>query len=151
MPKYKSEIAKAKAKRLIKSYIRNGLNQSAVAREEGVTSEAINQRFKHNPAIKETLAEYLRHQFKRGYIKRKFKDGLEAQKVVGYLNNKVEGTQKVSDEFVEVPDLHCRHRYLVTLLECQGLLKHNGNGNGASVINIIYAYRKPIGEQCPPH
>lgn len=29
---------------------------------------------------------------------------MTATKVVGYLNNKVQGTEKVSDEFVEIPD-----------------------------------------------
>ena len=46
MPKYTKETAEAKANLLIKPYIRNGLNQSATARELGVTSEAINQRLK---------------------------------------------------------------------------------------------------------
>jgi len=44
-------------------------------------------------------------------------EGLQATKVVGYLNQKIDGTQKVSDEFVEIPDYHCRHRYLETALK----------------------------------
>lgn len=48
------------------------------------------------------------------------KEGLQATKVIGYLNQKTNGTQKVSDEFVEIPDHNCRHRYLETALK----LKH---------------------------
>lgn len=144
MPKYRSEIAKAKAKALIKLYIRNGLNQRALAKERGVSPQAIGEQLKR-PIVQQTLAEYLQKSFKYKYIKTKFNDGLEANKVVGYLNNKVEGAQKVSDEFVEVPDLHCRHKYLVTLLECQKYLKHNTNGNGVSISNIVINFKSPQG------
>jgi len=41
-----------------------------------------------------------------------------------------------------VPDLPCRHKYLVTLLECQGYIKHNGKNGGVSIINIVHNYRK---------
>ena len=127
MPKYRPETAKLKAKALTKPVLKHNLNLSAVARERGVKRQTIQEQF-HSPIVQQTLAEYLNKYFKKPYIRRKFSDGLEGNKVVGYLNNLVGGTQKVSDEFVEVPDLHCRHKYLVTLLECQGHIKHNTNG-----------------------
>ncbi len=141
MPKLTSEVAKARATKVVKGLIKNGLNESRLAVEEGVTPQAISKKV-NSPLVQKTLAEYLERSFNRKYIKTKFKDGLEANKVVGYLNNKVDGTQKVSDEFVEVADLHCRHKYLVTLLECQGLLRHSSNGNNVSILTVIYANRK---------
>ena len=50
----------------------------------------------------------------------KLQEGLDASKVVGYLNNKVKGTEKVSDEFVEVADYHVRHKYLDTAFKLKG-------------------------------
>lgn len=144
MPKYRPETEKAKAKILTKAYVESRLNQSALARKVGVKRASINQRL-NRPIVQKTLAEYLDKHFTKNYIKTKFKDGLEADKVVGYLNNKVDGVEKISDEFVEVPDLHCRHKYLVTLLECQGHLKTNGKNGGVSIVNINYGYRnKPL-------
>lgn len=50
-------------------------------------------------------------------------EGLKANKVLGYLNNKTNGVDKVSDEFVETPDHATRHKFLTTALELLKLLK----------------------------
>ena len=79
MPKLKIETAKLRAANLSKSFISSGCNQSEVARREGVTSQAINQRFKHLP-VQTPLQEALR---KIGittvYKARKFKELMEAK------------------------------------------------------------------------
>jgi len=147
MPRYRPETAKAKAKKLAKAYSKAGFNQTRLAEKEGVTSQAINQRLKKAP-VQRTLEEYLDKAFPKSYIQNKFKEGLEGNKVVGYLNNKVEGTQKVSDEFIEVPDLHCRHKYLVTLLEVQKIIKHNGNGHTGTG-NVIIQIIRPAPDESP--
>ena len=137
MPRYTQETAKAKAKILTKLYAENNLNQSRVAEKEGVTRAAINQRFKQ-PIVKKTFAEMMdKAGMSDAYLRKKIKEGLEATRVVGYLNNKVDGVQKVSDEFVEVPDMHCRHKYLTTALEVKGIIKYNGNGKGGNQVVII--------------
>jgi len=142
MPRYRPETERARAKSLTKSLIDNGLSQTAVARKEGVTPQAINQRLKHLP-VQKSFAEMMdKEGLTDNYLRKKLKEGLEANKVVGYLNNKVDGTQKVSDEFVEVPDLHCRHKYLVTALELKKYLKHNGS-NGVNVSTIIFNFKAP--------
>ena len=68
-------------------------------------------------------------------------EGLNATKVVGYLNNKVNGTQKVSDEFVEIPDYATRHRYLETLVKLKGLntqkVEHSGKVEGGDQKIVI--------------
>lgn len=135
MPKLRPETAKARAQNLIKPLLRNRLNHAATARELGVSTSSLSEQVK-KPLVQKTLAEYLNKKFTRNYIQKKFAEGLEAKKVVGYLNNKVDGTQKISDEFVEVDDYHCRHKYLVTLLQCGGHLKISDGGNNISAVNI---------------
>jgi hypothetical protein len=48
---------------------------------------------------------------------------LDAKKVVGYLNSNVKGAEKVSDEFVEVPDNPIQHRTLETMLKVKGHMR----------------------------
>jgi len=60
-------------------------------------------------------------------ISKKINEGLNAEKVVGYLNQykktedgkieKIEPDQVVSNEFVEVPDHYVQHKYLETLIK----------------------------------
>ena len=121
MPRYRPETAKLKAKNLLKPLIKNKFNHSATARELGVAQSTISEQF-HNPLVQETLAEYLNKSFNLEYIKSKFKDGLTAKRI---------------GKFGEHPDLYCRHKYLVTLLECEGHLKFNGNGKGGTVAVIV--------------
>lgn len=69
------------------------------------------------------------------------KEGLQATKVIGYLNQKTNGTQKVSDEFVEIPDYHCRHKYLETALKLKYLFPEKGEHLQQETdmkINLIY-------------
>lgn len=135
MPKLRPETAKARAQSLIKPLLRNRLNQAATARELGVSTATLSEQVK-KPLVQKTLAEYLNKKFNQKYIQKKFAEGLEAKKVVGYLNNKTAGVDKVSDEFVEVDDYHCRHKYLVTLLQCGGHLKISDGGNNINAVNI---------------
>ena len=57
------------------------------------------------------------------YLSNHAKQGLNATKVVGYLNNKTQGVEKVSDEFVEVPDWQVRHKYYETILKLMEKIK----------------------------
>ena len=141
MPKLTPEMQKARAKRLIKGLAEVGFNKTALARKEGVSTMAIIKRCNRD-FVKKTFDECL---LEVGVTDEKaakvLLEGLEANKVIGYLNNKINGTQKVSDEFIEVPDKHCRHKYLVTYLEFKRYLKHNNSANGIKIINIINGYR----------
>ena len=58
MPKYKPTTAKLKAKKLIKSYQRENLNQHQLARVEGVSQSAISQRLSKDP-VQKTIIEML--------------------------------------------------------------------------------------------
>jgi len=101
----------------------NGVPQKELGRRLGITQAAVSRRniiALKNPEIKELLNK---HELSEEVLLIKLKEGLNATRVVGYLNNKVEGVQKVSDEFVEVPDYSTRHKYLVTALELHGHLR----------------------------
>ena len=145
MPKLSPELEKARALKVVKGLNRNNFNASALARESGVSPQAIAKKIKR-PIVQKTLSDYLKKHFSQKYIKDKLREGLKANKVVGYLNNKTEGVEKVSDEFVEVPDFHCRHKYLVTLLECQGNIKSNGK-NGDTHIHITIEQKEKLRER----
>lgn len=122
MPKYTPETEKAKAISLSKSFIRSGLNQSRLAEKEGVTSQAISQRLRHNPRIQETLAEHLKEYFPKSYLRKKFFEGLQARR------KEYNGKKTVT-----VKDLNCRHKYLVTLLETQGNLQDSSIAIGIQI------------------
>lgn len=70
-------------------------------------------------------------------------EGLKANKVVGYLNNKVNDVEKVSDEFVEVPDYHIRAKYVDIALKLKNAypaqkVQHSGDSEAPLAIKIIY-------------
>ena len=135
MPKYTKKIQKEKDNKIIKDYIDSGFNQNEMAKRLGITQSAVSQRLarlEKTGTFSQILEEYGITDIE---LAKTMKAGLEATKVVGYLNNKTQGTEKVSDEFVEVPDHHCRHRYLETALEVKGHIRQNNTkANVAAVI-----------------
>lgn len=133
MPNDKLKLKKDKAKALSKLYIQSGLNQAEVARQKGVTRQAIQQQV-NNPLVQETLAELLKTEFNPSFIIKKFKQGLNAQKVISAFvivkSNDPTVKNKRADarstDFIEVPDMDCQHKWFKTLLEAQEYLKNNG-------------------------
>ena len=113
MPKLTEKIEKLKAKRLTNLYIYNKLNQSKVARKEGVTRQAINQRLKNNPAIPETLQEVFKNiGIDTEYKAKKFKELLEATRL-----------QSIAFKIVEVPDNKTRMSALNLACQVDGDIK----------------------------
>jgi len=121
MPKYKPETEKIKAKNLIKPYISNRLNQSALARQEGVTPSAINQRVNRKP-VQDALQAYINSPKLKNKLIRISNAALDAKHY----------TKKGSK-----PDYDVRHKYWHDLLTAAGVLKINGNGKGAPTAIII--------------
>jgi len=69
---------------------------------------------------------------------------LNATKITGYLNNKVKGTEKVSDEFIETPDYYVRIKAIDISLKLQGAYpaekrELSGLGGGPMDVKITYA------------
>ena len=134
MPRYTPEVAKAKAEKLIKSYNRNGLNQSALARELGVTSEAINQRLKKKPVL-DTLQAYINSPKLKNRLIKVAQDALSAYHEKRVKNK--DGEIKLK----KIPDHDTRHKYWHDLVTAGGVLKPSDSG-GIKIINIVHAYRK---------
>lgn len=129
MPKYTKEVAELKARNLTKSYISSGLNQSEVARREGVTSSAINQRLKHLP-VQTPLQEALNKiGITTRYKAKKFKELLEAKKLQG-------------EALVETEDNAARVATLKLICQVGKDIDGDKNDTGVRVINIIHAYRR---------
>lgn len=143
MPKYKLSTERIKANQVAKTLLKNDVNAAEVARQKGTTRQNESQKLRRKP-VRDALTRYLESSKTIKKVKQRLDEGLDANKVIGYLNNKIDGVQKVSDEFVEVPDKHCRHKYLVTYLQVTGRLKNNGSGKGNQVVVINYGYRKSI-------
>ncbi len=156
MPRYRPETAKAKAKKLIKPYIRNGLNQTALAKQEGVTPSAINQRLQRKP-VRDLIQKFLDSPKLDKALIAGAVDGLRADKdiscnIIAQNGEGLKDANSMTKDFVKVPDYNARHKYWHDLLVAKGKLKINGNGNGHSIVNIIYAYRKSATEEkCQLH
>lgn len=152
MPKYRPETARMKAKSLVKPLIRNHLNVSATARQLGVTPQAIEQRLKHKP-VRDLLQKFLDSEKLEKVLIEVGIDGLKANKVIScnVIAPNGEGMKdanSMTKDFVDVPDHQSRHRFWHDLLVAKGKLKTNGNGDTPSIVNIVYAYRKPAEDKC---
>jgi len=153
MPKYKPITARLKAKKLTKSYITSGLNQSAVARKKGVTRQTINDQI-HKKPVRDMLERYLDSNKLKKKLRQVAMEGLEANKVIGYIHQykkdgdgeieKIGPDEAVSNDFIDnTPDHNIRHKFWRDIMTIKGHIKNNGNGNskGVSIINIIYDHR----------
>lgn len=120
MPRMKPKTAKARSQRLTNLYIKKGHNKAAVAREEGVTRQAIYHRMKRKPA-QETLDEHIQKVAKRvginlNWLLTKYKKGAnEAIKIIG---------------FNKLPDWNTKRLYLRDIAEIMKWIKTNGKDNG---------------------
>ena len=139
MPNYTKEEKENRAKLLVKSCLDKGLNQSAVAREKGISQQAINQRM-HKPAVRSALQEAFRKiGISTRYKAKKFKELLEQKKLqdcdifIKDENGKLK-VNKNSNDFIEVEDGNVRLGALKLLCQVEGDLKENGNGKGGNIV-----------------
>ena len=130
MPTLKPETARLRAANLSKSFIASGCNQSEVARREGVTSQAINQRFKHLPVGTPLQAALKKIGITTAYKAKKFKELLESK-------NK----RSLNFKTIEVPDNQTRASVLKLMCQVDKDIDGDKSG-GVKIINIIHAYRK---------
>lgn len=122
MPKPKEITKKLKAVDLSKPYIKSGFNQAKVARERGVTRQAIQEQVHRKPTI-DSLQKYLNSPGLKNRLVNVAKDGLTAK------------SRGLKDHDV-------RHKFWRDLMIVNGALKNNGNGKGAAVVIIQYGYRE---------
>ena len=148
MPKLTPETEEIKSKRLTNLYIKTG-SQKRVAELEGVTKQAINQRF-HKPAVKKALQEIINQNLERAGITqtkvyRKLDEQLDATRVISAVvspDGKDMDANGQTCDFVDVPDNTARDKAIDKCLTLMGHIKQvNGNGKGVSIVNIMYGYR----------
>lgn len=128
MPKRKpgDKVVEAKiTETLVKPLLRHNFNQTEVARELGVTKQAVNQRLKQK-AFQDALQKYINSPQLKARLITVAREALKAKKY----------TKKGSK-----PDHDARHKYWHDLCQAGGILKANGEG-GVRIFNIIHAYRK---------
>lgn len=148
MPKYTPEVAKAKAEKLTKDYIKNDLNQSRLARAKGISRQAINKKIK-SPIVQDMLQKFMNsNKLKKAWIEIAI-DGLQAEKSISaviLVNKKGEVIKADDHGGIMIKDYFARHKYWHDLGLGMGILKtSNDNDGGTKIINIIHAYRnKPI-------
>lgn len=124
MPKYRKETEEAKAKSLIKPYIKCGLNQSKLARQEGVTQSAINQRINRKP-VQDCLQQYLNSDKLKKELQKVASEGLKASRVIPAADSESMDSN--------VPDHGARYKFWHDLMIVGGHLKPSENKITAAV------------------
>jgi phage terminase small subunit len=133
-PKKKENGLTIKQRKFLKLYLETGnVSQSALKAGYSLGQSGFEN-------LKKPLVQYAFEMLleKQGLTDKKLSqvlaDGLEAEKVVGYLhqykkkgkNGKVEKIQPdeiISSEFIDVPDIPTRHKYLETAYKVKGQFK----------------------------
>jgi len=149
MPKYRPETAKLKAKHLAKTCLRNNLNQNRMAKELGISHQAVNQRLQKAP-VQKTLQNIIDRNLKRagitqGKVYKRLDQQLDATRVISAMVNP-DGKDKDANgqtcDFIDVPDWNARDRAINKSLTLMGHIKQtNGNGKGTSILQVFYGYR----------
>lgn len=124
MPRYTAETARRKALSLVKPLIANGFNESALARQEGVTPQAINQRLKKKP-VQDVLRDFI-------------DSPILKRRLINVANEALKAKRNTKKGLI--PDHDARHKYWHDLVTAGGVLKNDGSG-GVKIVNIIHNYR----------
>jgi hypothetical protein len=141
MPRYTVEKERKRAERLVKPLIANGLNESALARQLGVTPQAINQRVNRKP-VQDILQKFLNSPRLKNRLIKVAEEGLKADKVIScnVIAPNGEGMKdanSMTKDFVDVPDHQARHKFWHDLMVGAGAINNSENGKGGNVSVII--------------
>lgn len=148
MSKIKKQTEEAKAAELTKVVVANRFNQAAAARQLGCTRQNIQQRMQRKP-VKDYIQKQLNSaKFKKLWWKKGF-EGMEAEKSISaaILVQKDGSLVKADDEGgITMPDHNARHKFWRDLGMAAGIIKTSqSEGNGVTLINVIYGYRNSSG------
>ena len=128
MPYLKPETEKQRAQALLKPLIKNNLNQSAVARERGVSQAAINEQY-HRKPFQDALTKFLNSSKLKRKLREVAQEALSAERSISaaILVQKDGTVIKADDEGgIMIPDHSARHKYWHDLMVATGKLKVNG-------------------------
>ncbi len=140
MPRYRPETARIRAENLVKPLLANNLNEAAVARQQGVTRQAINQRLQRKP-VQDALQRYINSPKLKKKLIEVAQEGLSANKVIScnVIAPNGEGMKdanSMTKDFVDVPDHQARHKFWHDLCVAGGVLKTNGESEGNRIVII---------------
>ncbi len=133
MTKLKKTAVKLKAKRLTKAYLESGLNQSRLARRQGVTKQTINRKINKKP-VQDCLAEFLESEELRKALILVARDGLGAVKTNAITVSITKKGKKVEEiKLIKIADHPSRHKFWHDLMINRGQLKIDGGGTKVQV------------------
>ncbi len=156
MPKYRPETQLSKIKKLTRDYLSTpDLCKADVARKRHTSRQNITKQI-NRKSVQDFLQKFLDSPKLDKALIEVGIDGLKAEKdiscnVISQDGEGMKDANSMTKDFVKVPDYNARHKYWHDFLVAKGKLKINGNGNGHSIINIVYAYRKSAEEKCLQH
>ena len=147
MPKLPKAELELRATRLKNLYIKHNGNKSRIAKELGITPQAITKRFDSvvGQKAQESLQDQVNQTAKKlginltWYLKLLKQGAIEPKKIIGYLNQYKKGNsgvekampdEVVSNEFIDTPDWAVRHKYIVTIGEVLKYIKSQATEGG---------------------
>ena len=126
MPKQRVSTTKARASSLVKTCVKHGFNQSAVANELGVTPQAVSDRLS-KPATQDALQKYLDSPKLKNKLIKVAEGGLDAS--------------MLSRKGRKIADHKTRHKFFHDLMVATGGIKTDGNATGAKIVIVNYGHR----------
>lgn len=154
MPRETGIQKRVKSKRLIKAYIDADCNQAELARRQGVTPQTIGKKLKKRKVLQTIEKRLDKEGINDTYLAKKLKEGLEATKVISANIIEIKSDDPTVKEkkahsrtmdFIDVPDLNTRYKYLMLAFELRGHIKRGASGDtGHKVFNFIYGHRSEI-------
>lgn len=124
---------RAKAKRLVKTLIKNNLSQADTAREIGVTQQAVYDQIKNNPLVRSALENYLTVLEKAGATDKKsarvISEAMDAERTVSVMDE-TEDAKPGSRANVTEPDHAIRLKANEQYLKIKKLIGQSDDAAG---------------------
>lgn len=141
MPILSPALKRARANKVVKGLIKNRLNESALAREKGVTPQAISKQV-NKPEVQDKLQEFLDSPALDQLLLEVASQGLCADRPVGaaILISKNGGIEKAEEQgAIRMPDHSARHKFWHDCMIIKRKLKIDSSGENGKppIINSI--------------
>lgn len=133
MPRLTKTTAKLRAIKLVKALNKHNGNETKVAKELGVTPQAINDR-KKQPAVQEALQDVINSCLKKA--------GITKEKVYKQLNNQLSAKKKFALTDEQEDDWNSQDKARKDALTLMGHLKPAAEATKPTEIIIQYGYRE---------
>lgn len=141
MPRLRTYTKNARAAKVVKGLIKHNMNQSALARAEGVTPQTIQKKLKQ-PEVQKVLSRINEDAIRRagGSVAKAYRRIVEA------MDAKLVHKGKADTHETDIPDAELRMKASLEVLELTGRKKTAANSDDISKpteIHIHYGHRRP--------